>query len=69
MKILLILISLTLFGCKEEVNWDDLENVYFFEQMPVDFVSEKPDNLIRLAQAQKLKTDIIKNRLKTNVTT
>ncbi|MEJ6798849.1 MAG: hypothetical protein QNK75_07465 [Crocinitomicaceae bacterium] len=64
MKILFILISLTLFGGKEEVNWDDLENVYFFEQMPVEFVSEKPDKLIQLPQAQSLKTDIIQNRLK-----
>lgn len=64
MKILFILISLTLFGGKEDVNWDDLENVYFFEQMPVDFVSEQPDKLIQLPQAQNLKTDIIQNRLK-----
>lgn len=64
MRILLLLIPLTLFGCKEKVNWDDLEKVYFFEQMPVDFEIRKSSELIQLPEIQILRTDIIKKRLK-----
>jgi hypothetical protein len=64
MSILLILMSLTLFGCNEDVSWNSLEKVYFFEQMPVDFETNNPNDLIQLPEAKELKTDIVKNRLK-----
>jgi len=64
MRILLILISLTFFGCKEEVKWENLEKVYFFEKMPENFETRKSDQLIQLPVAKELKTDIVKNRLK-----
>jgi hypothetical protein len=64
MRILLILISLTFFGGKEEVNWENLEKVYFFEKMPENFETRKSDQLIQLPEAKELKTDIVKNRLK-----
>ena len=56
--------SLTLFGCNEDVNWNSLEKVYFFEQMPVDFETNNLNDLIQLPEAKELKTDIVKNRLK-----
>tara|TARA_Y100000589_G_scaffold117357_1_gene111194 strand:- start:1932 stop:2330 length:399 start_codon:yes stop_codon:yes gene_type:complete len=64
MRILLILISLTFFGGTEEVNWENLEKIYFFEKMPENFETRKSDQLIQLPEAKELKTDIVKNRLK-----
>ena len=55
---------MTLFGCKEEVNWATFEKVYFFEKMPMNFETRKSDELIQLPEAKELKTDIVKNRLK-----
>ena len=55
---------MTFFGGKEEVNWENLEKVYFFENMPENFETRKSDELIQLPKAKELKTDIVKNRLK-----
>ena len=51
-------------GCNEDVNWDNLEKVYFFEQMHVDFKTSKTDDLIQLPEAKELKINVVKNRLK-----
>ena len=63
MKILLIFISLNLFGCKSGVNWNDVERVYFFEQRPENFKSRASTQLIQLPEAKELNVDMVKNRL------
>ena len=64
MRILLVLISLTLFGCTEDVNWENLEKVYFFEKVPENFETREYDELIQLPEAKELNIDIVKKRLK-----
>ena len=64
MRALLLLTSLTLFGCNENINWKNLEKVYFFEKKPENFETSKPYDLIQLSETKELKIDIIKKRLK-----
>jgi hypothetical protein len=64
MRLLLILISLTFFGCTEEASWENLEKIYFFENKPNDFEFIKEDELVHLPEIKELQLDVVKNRLK-----
>ena len=60
---ILILLSLTLLGCNEEINWENLKEIYLFKKKPLDFETKKYNELIKLPDAKSLITDVVKKRL------
>ncbi len=62
--IVLVLISLTFFGCTEGISWDNLDKAYLYEVEPENFKTRKLEELIQLPQAKELDTKVIKDRLK-----